>query len=125
VVIRLFLHAKGADGAVLVTDATAATGMPNGRYKLGSLEVEVKDGRCLRDGRLAGSVLTMDKAIRNVVKFANWDLQQAVRLATVNPARTTGLPGNTGQLVAGAPADIVALNSVGDVLKTIVRGQAA
>ena len=125
VVVRLFLRAKGTDGAVLVTDATAATGMPNGRYQLGSLEVEVKDGKCLRDGRLAGSVLTMDRAVRNILKFANWDLQQAVQLATLNPARTTGLPGNAGQLVAGAPADIVALSSSGEVVKTIVRGQAA
>jgi N-acetylglucosamine-6-phosphate deacetylase len=124
-VVRLFLRAKGTDGAVLVTDATAATGMPNGRYRLGSLEVEVKDGKCLHDGRLAGSVLTMDKAVRNVVKFSNWDLQRAVRLATLNPARTTGLPGSAGQLVAGAPADIVALNSAGEVVKTIVRGHAA
>jgi N-acetylglucosamine-6-phosphate deacetylase len=125
VVVRLFLRAKGADGAVLVTDATAATGMPNGRYQLGSLEVEVKDGKCLHDGRLAGSVLTMDRAVRNIVKFANWDLQQAVQLATLNPARTTGLTGNAGQLVAGAPADIVALSAGGEVVKTIVHGQAA
>lgn len=123
--VRLFLRAKGADGAVLVTDATAATGMPNGRYRLGSLEVDVKDGKCLRDGRLAGSVLTMDKAVRNVVKFANWDLQTAVRLATLNPARATGLSGNAGTLAVGAPADIVALNSAGNVVKTIVRGRAA
>lgn len=123
--VRLFLRAKGAEGAVLVTDATAATGMPNGRYRLGSLEVDVKDGKCLRDGRLAGSVLTMDKAVRNVVKFANWDLQHAVRLATLNPARATGLPGNAGTLVAGAPADVVAMNSAGDVIKTIVRGRVA
>jgi N-acetylglucosamine-6-phosphate deacetylase len=125
VVVRLFLRAKGAEGAVLVTDATAATGMPNGRYQLGSLEVEVKDGKCLHDGRLAGSVLTMDRAVRNIVKFANWDLQRAVQLATLNPARTTGLTSNAGQLVAGAPADIVALNASGEVVKTIVRGQAA
>jgi N-acetylglucosamine-6-phosphate deacetylase len=124
-VVDLFLRARGQAAAVLVTDATAATGMPNGRYRLGSLEVEVKDGKCLRDGRLAGSVLTMDKAVRNVVKFANWNLQQAVRLATLNPARTTGLPSNAGMLVPGAVADIVALSPAGDVLKTIVRGRAA
>jgi N-acetylglucosamine-6-phosphate deacetylase len=124
-VVRLFLHAKGANGAVLVTDATAATGMPNGRYRLGSLDVEVKDGKCLHGGRLAGSVLTMDKAVRNVVKFANWDLQHAVRLATLNPARAIGLPGQAGTLVAGAPADIVALNSAGEVVKTVVRGRIA
>jgi len=124
-VVRLFLRAKGPDAAVLVTDATAATGMPNGRYRLGSLEVEVKDGKCLREGRLAGSVLTMDKAVRNVMKFANWDLQQAVRLATVNAARAASLPEHAGMLVPGAPADMVALNANGEVLKTVVRGQIA
>ena len=116
---------RSGETAVLVTDATAATGMPNGRYRLGSFEVDVKDGKCLVDGKLAGSVLTMDKAVRNIVKFANWDLQQAIRLATANPARTTGLPANAGTLVPGATADVVALSPGGDVLKTIVRGQVA
>jgi N-acetylglucosamine-6-phosphate deacetylase len=124
-VVRLFLRVKGADLAVLVTDATAATGMPDGRYHLGSLEVEVHDGKCMVGDKLAGSVLTMDKAVQNIVKFGNWDLQQAVRLATVNPARTTGLPANSGMLVPGATADIVALNSRGDVVKTIVGGRIA
>jgi N-acetylglucosamine-6-phosphate deacetylase len=124
-VVRLFLRVKGAEAAVLVTDATAATGMPDGRYRLGSLEVEVKGGKCLVGDKLAGSVLTMDKAVQNIVKFANWDLQQAVRLATVNPARTTGLSANSGMLVPGAVADIVALSPGGDVLKTIVGGRFA
>jgi N-acetylglucosamine-6-phosphate deacetylase len=122
VVVRVFLRTKGTDAAVLVTDATAATGMPNGRYRLGSLEVEVKDGKCMRDGRLAGSILTMDQAVRNIVRFADWDLQQAVRLATINPARASRLPAKTGTLAPGAAADIVALNRRGDVLRTIVRG---
>jgi N-acetylglucosamine-6-phosphate deacetylase len=124
-VVSLFLRVKGAETAVLVTDATAATGMPDGRYRLGSLEVDVEDGKCMVKGKLAGSVLTMDKAVRNVVKFAHWDLQQAVRLATLNPARATGLPANTGTLVPGVAADIVVLSPKGEVLKTIVRGQVA
>ena len=85
----------------MITDATAATGMPDGRYRLGSLEVEVKDGRCMAGGKLAGSVLTMDRAVRNVVQFARWDLQQAVRLATLNPARVAGVK-QGGVLTAGA-----------------------
>jgi N-acetylglucosamine-6-phosphate deacetylase len=124
-VVQLFLCAKGPEIAVLVTDATAATGMPNGRYRLGSLEVDVVDGKCLVDGKLAGSVLTMDKAVRNIMKFANWDLQQAVRLATLNPARTVGRPAGAGSLVPGAAADMVALSANGVVLQTIVRGQVA
>jgi len=123
--LRLFLRLKGAESAVLVTDATAATGMPDGRYHLGSLEVEVKDGMCKVGNQLAGSVLTMDKAVQNVVKFAKWELPQAIRLATLNPARTIGLPAKSGTLVPGAAANIVALSPQGDVLKTIVNGRVA
>ena len=119
-VVQLFLKAKGPEGAVLITDATAATGMPDGHYRLGSLDVEVKDGMVMNGGNLAGSVLTMDLAVRNVMKFAQWDLQQAVRLATLNPARVAGSDG--GWLKAGAPADLVVLTAQGDVKKTIVHG---
>jgi N-acetylglucosamine-6-phosphate deacetylase len=107
---------------VLITDAISATGMPEGRYRLGTFEVEVKNGRCMAAGKLAGSVLTMDRAVRNVMQFAHWDLQQAVRLATFNPARVAGLS-NRGKLEAGAEADIVVLSPRGDVRSTIIRGQ--
>src|SRR5438128_1921755 len=83
-----------------------ASGMRDGRYRLGSLEVEVKDGKCMNGGNLAGSVLTMDLAVRNVMQFAQWDLQQTVRLATLNPARVANLNGGlreVGLLKAGAP----------------------
>ena len=122
-VVKLFLRAKGAESAVLVTDATAATGMPNGHYRLGSLEVEVKDGWCMADGKLAGSVLTMDRAVRNVMRFANWNLQKAVRLATLNPARTAGLTATAGTIAAGSRADMLALSPRGDLLETILGGQ--
>jgi N-acetylglucosamine-6-phosphate deacetylase len=121
VMVQLFLDAKGPDNAVLITDAIAATGMPDGRYRLGSLEVNLKDGKCLSDGKLAGSVLTMDRAIRNVMQFARWDLQRALNLATLNPARVVGLAG-AGQLKAGAQADIVVLSPTGEVKKTIIGG---
>jgi N-acetylglucosamine-6-phosphate deacetylase len=125
VIVQLFLKAKGPEAAVLITDATAATGMPDGRYRLGSLEVEVKDGRCLSGGNLAGSVLTMDLAVRNVMRFAEWDLQQAVRLATLNPARVVDFTGSVhqvGSLKAGAPADLVVLSPQGEVKSVMVRG---
>ena len=120
-VVELFLRAKGPEVSVLVTDATAATGMPDGKYRLGSLEVEVANGRCMSNGKLAGSVLTLDKAVRNVMQFAGWDLQRAVRLATMNPARATGL--TAGTIRAGAVADMVALGANGEVRQTIVQGQ--
>jgi N-acetylglucosamine-6-phosphate deacetylase len=121
VIVQLFLKAKGPEAAVLITDATAATGMPDGRYHLGSLEVEVKDGRCMVGESLAGSVLTMDRAVRNVMQFAQWELQQVVRLATLNPARVAGVK-NAGAIQAGAVADLVVLSPSGEVRKIIIHG---
>jgi N-acetylglucosamine-6-phosphate deacetylase len=123
-VVQLFLQAKGVDRAVLITDATAAAGMPEGTYQLGPLQVQVKDGRCTMDGKLAGSVLTMDLAVRNVTKFSGWSLQDAVRAATANPAKAASL-GHHGQLTAGAEANLVLLSPGGEVLRTFVRGRAA
>ncbi|MCU1297568.1 MAG: N-acetylglucosamine 6-phosphate deacetylase [Acidobacteriaceae bacterium] len=120
-IVKLFLKAKGPENTVLITDGLSATGMPEGNYQLGSLKVEVKDGKCLFNGVIAGSVLTMDLAVRNVMKFGDWDLQHAVRAATLNPARVSGLA-NTGKLQAGAEADLVVLSPSGEVRNTIVRG---
>ena len=121
-IVRLFLQSKGPDQSVLITDAISATGMPDGHYRLGTFEVEVKNGRCLVDGKLAGSVLTMDRAVRNVMQFAHWDLQQTLRLATLNPARVAGLT-NRGKLAVGAEADFVVLSPSGEVRKTIIHGE--
>lgn len=121
-IVRLVLQAKGLDSSILITDAISATGMPDGKYRLGLLEVEVRHGKCLSNGKLAGSVLTMDRAVRNVMRFADWDLQQALRPATLNPARVMGVAGRKGLLVAGADADIVVLSPNGEIRKTIVRG---
>jgi len=120
-VIQLVTKAKGADGTVLVTDATAATGMPDGRYYLGSVEIDVKDGMCTHDGTLAGSVLTLDKAVRNLMSFAQWDLQSALRAASLNPARTANAQ-SKGLLQPGADADLVVMTENGDVKATIVKG---
>ena len=121
-IVGLFLRAKGAGGAVLITDAISATGMGDGHYLLGPFDVEVRGDRCLRDGRLAGSVLTLDRAVRNVMHFAGWSLQDAVRLATLTPARVIGAERKKGVLVPGADADIVVLTPAGEVVRTITRG---
>jgi N-acetylglucosamine-6-phosphate deacetylase len=122
-VVKLFLRAKGRERAVLITDAISATGMPDGRYQLGPIEVDVKDGKCTSNGSLAGSVLTMDRAVRNVTQFSKWSLRDAVQAATLNPARAVGLAGHHGVLAQGADADFIVLNPTGVVLKTIVRGR--
>jgi len=121
VMVLLVLKSKGPEAAVLITDATSATGMPDGRYRLGSLEVEVKGGRCTADGKLAGSVLTMDRAVRNVMQFADWELSQVVRLASWNPARVAGLSGK-GKIEAGCAADFVVLTPSGEVKTSIIGG---
>lgn len=120
-VVQLFLKAKGIERSVLITDATAAAGMPDGTYQLGPIQVEVKDGKCTMDGKLAGSVLTMDRAVRNITKFAGWSLQDAVRAATLNPSRAAGLP-QLGVLAPGVEANLVALSPSGEVCQTFVRG---
>jgi len=121
-IVRLFARAKGDLQTVLITDATAATGMPDGRYHLGSLTVDVKGGVCTADGRLAGSVLTMDQAVRNLARFAGWNLSQSVAAATRNPARVARLAGK-GILASGSDADFVVLSPEGEVLRTFIAGQ--
>lgn len=120
--IKLFLAAKGEERAVLITDAISATGMPDGKYKLGNFEVDVKGLECRSNGRLAGSVLTMDAAIRNVMRIAGWELRRSVRLASLNPAKLLGIDGRKGSLEAGKDADIVVMTPDGEIVKTILGG---
>jgi len=124
-VVKVFLQAKGHERAVLITDAISATGMPEGRYHLGPIEVDVKDGKCTANGSLAGSVLTMDLAVRNVTQFSNWTLRDAVRAATLNPAHAVGMSVTHGILAPGASADFLVLNSAGEVLRTFVGGRSS
>ncbi len=120
-IVKLVAQAKGAEQTVLITDATSATGMPDGRYRLGDFEVDVREGKCTRNGSLAGSVLTMDRAVQNLARFAEWELRQAIAAASRNPARVARLA-NKGVLAAGADADFVVLNSQGEVQRTFVGG---
>lgn len=122
-IVKLFLAAKGAEQAVLISDAISATGMGDGRYMLGTLEVEVKGNRCDYHGKLAGSVLTLDQAVRNTMSFARWTMQQAIRLATHNPARLLELGSPKGAIAPGADADLVVLTPAGEVVQTFVSGR--
>jgi N-acetylglucosamine-6-phosphate deacetylase len=120
-VVDLFLRCKGEENAVLVTDALSATGMPDGKYKLGSFEITVNGPRCEANGTLAGSVLTLDRAVRNVMQFSGWGLRESVRLASANPAGVVGQK-SRGRLIAGARADIVVLSRGGEVINNFVGG---
>ena len=121
--VRLFYRAKPADRAILVTDAMSAAGMPDGVYKLGGLEVTVADGKCMRGGVLAGSVLTLERAIRNFVEFTQAPIRAAVRYASTNPAVLAGFADTHGELAPGRPANITVLSPRGEVQSTILHGQ--
>ena len=120
--IQVLLGAKGFETVLLVSDGIAATGMPDGNYRLGNFEVTVKDGVCRNaEGKLAGSTLTLDRALRYVVALGV-PLVEAVRMATVLPARRLGLAGKKGILAVGADADLVALTPDLRVAGVMTRG---
>jgi N-acetylglucosamine-6-phosphate deacetylase len=127
--VRLWLRAKGGERAILVTDGISATGMPDGNYMLGELEVTVRDGHCLSAHdlaagveTLAGSVLTMDRAVENVQRFTGVSLATAVRLASRNPARMLALD-SLGLIAVGQPANFNVFAPDGTLLQTMLRGQ--
>jgi N-acetylglucosamine-6-phosphate deacetylase len=121
--VRLFHKAKTPDRGILVTDAIAATGMPDGIYKLGTMNVTVADGKCMFEGKLAGSVLTLDRAVRNFVKFTNASYGVAAHYASANPAHMTGFGETYGELAPGRKADITVLTPAGEVRSTLLSGQ--
>jgi len=120
--IQVLLGCKGFDTVLLVSDGIAATGMPEGSYRLGNFEVTVKDGVARNsEGKLAGSTLTLDRAIREVVALGV-PLKDAVRMATILPARRLGLAGKKGIIAVGADADLVALTPDLRVAGVMTRG---
>jgi N-acetylglucosamine-6-phosphate deacetylase len=120
--IQVLIGAKGFDTVLLVSDGIAATAMPDGNYRLGNFEVNVRGGVARNsEGKLAGSTLTLDRAIRNVVAYGV-PLLEAVRMATVLPARRLGLAGKKGVIAPGADADIVALTPDLRVAAVMTRG---
>ena len=121
-VIRLWLKIKGEERGILVTDGISATGMPDGRYTLGDLDVVVKDGVCLSGETLAGSVLTMDRAVANVQRFTGTSLGTAVRLASRNPARMMGMAHLT-QMAPGAAANFNRFDAEGRRIGGMIEGR--
>jgi N-acetylglucosamine-6-phosphate deacetylase len=108
--VEILLRAKGLDSVLLVSDGTAATGMRDGTYRLGNFEVNVTGGVVRNsEGKLAGSTLTLDRALQHIVALGV-PLIDAVRMATLLPARRLGLGGKKGVIAVGADADIVVLN---------------
>ncbi len=121
--LKSAIRAKQLERAVLVTDASSPAGAPPGRYYLGEQAVDLtEDGRVVLAGtdRLAGSALKMIDAVRNTMRMAELTLRDAIRLATVNPARAVNMPGRQKGLVVGERADLVMLSLDLEVQETIV-----
>jgi N-acetylglucosamine-6-phosphate deacetylase len=120
--MRILLQAKGAGRVILISDGLSATGMPDGKYMLGKFEVTVSGGVCRNsEGKLAGSTLTLDRALRTVVGLGI-PLQDAVRMLTTNPAKLLGIEFKKGTLRTGADADIVLLDENLQVTNVWTRG---
>ncbi len=111
-VVALTFRALGPDWLYLVTDAIAATGMGPGEYPLATRRVYLEEGvPKLEDGTLAGSIFTMDEALRNVLAFTGCTVPEAVRMAAATPARLIGEGGRKGRLASGYDADVTVLSS--------------
>jgi N-acetylglucosamine-6-phosphate deacetylase len=120
--MRMLLQAKGPGCVILVSDGISATGMPDGTYRLGKFEVTVSEGVCRNaEGNLAGSTLTLDRALRNIVALGI-PLHDALRMLTVNSATLLGIEFKKGTLRVGADADIVLLDETLRVTNVWTRG---
>lgn len=120
--VELVIRAKGTDRVVLITDAMSATGLADGDYKLGKLDVYVKDNqaRLKSNDALAGSVLTMDKAFRNVMNLG-YSIFDAVKMSSTNACDEFGL--NAGRIQLGKRADFAVLDDNREVAMTVVNGK--
>jgi N-acetylglucosamine-6-phosphate deacetylase len=123
-IIKLVIAARSPRDVALITDATAPAGLPEGDYEFVGRKVTVHNGAVrLENGALAGSILTLDFAIRNVHHFAGLSWSEAITMATLTPATIAGLGLRKGRIAPGADADLVALDDSGFVQRTWTRGQ--
>lgn len=123
-ILQLIVRAKGTARTILVTDAMRAAGMPDGVYDLGGQETTVSGGIARTAvGGLAGSTLTLNRAVRNAAEFTGLPLGQALAMATTTPAASLGLAGRKGTLQPGADADLVIVDAELNVAAAMVAGR--
>lgn len=122
--LRTAYKVKGTDKVLLITDAMMACSMPDGMYSLGGQDVVVKNGAArLKDGTLAGSILTLDKAVKNVYNNSNYDLFEVVKMATYNAAKHCKVENKKGLIKEGYDADLLLFDKDIDIKHVIINGK--
>ena len=122
--IQLLVEAKGPAGVILISDAVRVAGLPEGEHRLDDRVVTVRDGAVrLANGSLAGSTLTLDRALRNVRAATGRPLRELWPLTSLNAARAIGAATAKGSLEAGKDADLVLLDAAGEVALTVAGGE--
>ena len=125
-IVRLLLKVKGPDRVVAITDSIMAAGLPDGKYHLGVNEVVVEDGdaKLASDGTRAGSTLTQNTALKNLLAFTDKSLEEILPLLTENPAKLIGVFDRKGSIADGKDADLTILDENGQVEQVFLKGRA-
>jgi N-acetylglucosamine-6-phosphate deacetylase len=123
--MKLLYTCLGPERVVLVTDAMAGAGMPDGTYELIGSPVVVKNGQARRpeDGRLAGSTAVLNHCVANMIDRVNISFAQAIQMASLNPARAMHLDSRLGSFKAGTDANYVVVDAKMNVFQTVVKGK--
>ena len=123
--VKVVKKARGAAEMVLVTDCMRAGGLGDGQSTLGEFDVIVKDGqaRLADSGNLAGSVLELKDSVRNVVEWGVASREEAIRMASLAPAKSVGIDHLCGQIASGFDADFIVLNDELELLATYLDGE--
>jgi N-acetylgalactosamine-6-phosphate deacetylase len=123
-ILELISRLKSAGKINLISDCINAGGMPDGEYTLGELQVDVKSGIArTKEGSLAGSTLTLEKAVVNMAKMANIELRDAVHMASLSPALFLNIEDTKGSIKESKDADLCVVGDNGEVLMTIIEGE--
>lgn len=121
---KILVDVKGPSGVILVTDAVRAAGLPEGEYRLDERSIQIRDGAVrLPDGTLAGSVLTMEKALQNMQLATGRALSEIWAMSSLNAARAIGVSSQKGSLEVGKDADLVLLDEQFNVNLTVAQGE--
>jgi len=121
---KILVDVKGTAGVILVTDAIRAAGLPEGEYVLDKRSIHIQNGAVrLPDGTLAGSVLTMERALQNICSATGRSLEELWVTSSLNAARAIGVSSHKGSLEVGKDADLVLLDESFNVKRTVVKGE--